>query len=95
MILFEWDIKKELENASKHKVSFREAIEVFTDPDVIHLEDGAHSSDEDRFYAVGKTSKGAVITVRYTVRGQTIRIFGAASWRKWRKFYERENSRSK
>lgn len=92
---FEWDIQKELDNLSKHKVSFREAIEIFTDPKVIHLEDDKHSSEEDRFYAVGKSLKGVVIAVRYTARGNMIRIFGAAKWRKWRKFYEKENSRSK
>ncbi|MFH1830242.1 MAG: BrnT family toxin [Pseudomonadota bacterium] len=92
---FEWDIERELENLSKHGVSFMVAIEVFADPEVIHLEDKKHSSAEDRFYAVGRTSNGEVVTVRYIVRGQTIRIFGAAKWRKWRRFYERENSRSK
>lgn len=72
MMAFEWDLKRELENISKHKVFFREAIEVFTDPKIIH-----------------------VVTVRYTIRGHTVRIFGAAKWRKWRKFYERKNSKSK
>ena len=93
-LAFEWDIYKELENISKHKVAFREAIEIFADPKIIHLEDEKHSSEEDRFYAVGKTLKGSVVTVRYTVRGSTVRIFGAARWRKWRKFYEKENSES-
>lgn len=94
-MIFEWDVKRELKNLSKHKVSFREAIEVFADLHVIHLEDSGHSSEEDRFYAVGKSFKGSIITVRYTVRGNLIRIFGAAKWRKWRKYYEKENSKSK
>lgn len=88
---FEWDLQKELENIEKHGVTFHTAIEVFADPKVIHLEDENHSSEEDRFYAVGKTLEKKVITVRYTLRGKTIRIFGAAQWRKWRKYYE-ENS---
>lgn len=92
---FEWDLYKELENINKHGVAFREAIEVFSDPKVIHLEDERHSSEENRFYAVGKTIKGSVVAVRYTVRGKTIRIFGAAKWRKWRKYYEKENSGSR
>ena len=92
---FEWDISKELENIAKHRVTFRDAIEIFADPKIIHLEDVAHSSNEDRFYAVGKTLKGEVITVRYTTRGNVVRIFGASKWRKWRKYYERENSGSK
>lgn len=92
--VFVWDFKKELHNIIKHGVSFKEAIEVFTDPKVLHLEDPKHSSEEDRFYAVGKTDQGDVVTVRYTWRNKTIRIFGAAQWRKWRKYYE-ENTRSK
>lgn len=90
---FEWDLNKELENIRKHGFSFSEAIEIFADSKLIHLEDSQHSSEEDRYYAVGKTTSGTVLTVRYTVRGRTIRIFGAACWRKWRKYYE-ENSGS-
>lgn len=91
---FEWDLEREIRNLSKHGLTFRVATEVFADPKVIHLEDERHSSEEDRFYAVGRTSKGEVVTVRYTVRGDTIRIFGAAKWRGWRRYYERENSQS-
>ena len=94
LITFEWDLRKEVANISRHKVSFLHAIEIFADPSVIHLEDEKHSSEEDRYYAVGTTLKGEILTVRYTMRENTIRIFGAARWRKWRKFYERENSKS-
>ncbi len=92
---FEWDLAREINNLAKHGVTFQPAIEVFADPRVIHLEDERHSSEEARFYAVGKTSGGEILTVRYTVRGSTIRIFGAAKWRRWRRYYERENSGSK
>ena len=92
--VFEWDINKEMDNISKHGCSFENAKEIFSDPNVIHLEDPSHSSDEDRFYAVGKTAKGHVLTVRYTWRGKVIRIYGVARWRKWRKFYEK-NTKSK
>ena len=89
---FEWDLQRELANIARHRISFREAVEVFVDPGVIHLEDERHSFEENRFYAVGKSSWGHVVTVRYTMRGHTIRIFGAAKWRKWRRFYERTHS---
>lgn len=85
---FEWDFNKELENIAKHGHSFAEAMEVFADSKVIHLEDPKHSSEEDRFYAVGKMRGELVLTVRYTLRDNVIRIFGAANWRKWRKYYE-------
>ncbi|MBU0506050.1 BrnT family toxin [bacterium] len=90
-ITFEWDLKKEDQNIKKHKCSFLEAIQVFYDPRVIHLEDENHSSVENRFYAVGKSEKGNVITVRYTWREDKIRIYGAAKWRKWRKYYEKNS----
>lgn len=90
--IFEWDGKKDLQNTLKHGIDFLEDVQVFADPDAIYLEDENHSSDEDRFYAVGKIKSGMIITVRYTVREKTIRIFGAANWRKWRKYYEEENS---
>ena len=85
---FEWDLGKELRNVFKHGLTFRVAREVFGDPKVIHVEDSKHSKRERRFYAVGRIPSGAIVTVRYTVRGNVIRIFGAARWRKWRKYYE-------
>ena len=87
---FEWDLSKEIHNIRKHGCAFEEAMEVFADPDVIHLEDPKHSSEEDRYYAIGKTLKGNVLTVRYTWRGRKIRIYGAARWRRWERFYEEE-----
>jgi hypothetical protein len=32
-----------------------------------------------------------ILTVRFTWRNQTIRIFGAGYWRKGKKLYEKEN----
>ena len=92
--IFEWDVSKEVENVTKHGYSFEEVKEVFADPHVIHLEDPQHSTEEERYYAVGKTTKEVILTVRYTWRENVIRIFGAAEWRKWRKFYEK-NTKSK
>ena len=92
--IFEWDRRKEQENITKHGYSFMEAREIFRDPKIIHLEDIKHSDRENRFYAVGKTKRGIVLTVRYTRQGNTIRVFGAASWRKWRKFYEKNTQPS-
>lgn len=89
--VFEWDLTKELKNVLKHGLSFGEAIEVFQDSKVMHVKDEDHSKDEERFYAVGKVFSGAIVTVRYTRRDNVIRIFGAACWRKWRKFYEQNS----
>jgi uncharacterized DUF497 family protein len=85
---FEWDFGKERENQKKHKVSFSEAVETFSDPDGIQLVDTSHSNTEDRFYWVGKSGSGRILTTRFTKRGSKIRIIGSAEWRKFRRFYE-------
>jgi len=93
--IFEWDARKELENILKHGFNFKEAKEVFENVSSVHVVDEKHSEEETRYFAVGKTYKGDVLTVRYTKKENVIRIFGAAVWRKWRKFYEkRKNTES-
>ena len=87
--IFEWDLGKEIENITKHGYPFSVAMEVFKDSHVIHLQDVRHSGEEERYYAVGKIQNGDVLTVRYVSKGNVIRIFGAACWRKWRRFYEK------
>lgn len=89
---FEWNDNKAAENIKKHKVSFENAKEIFADPDIAYVKDEKHSFVEERFFAVGKDFEGKVIIVRCTIRGDTIRIFGAAKWRKWRKYYEKRKN---
>ena len=84
---FEWDIQKNHENNRKHGISFEDAQEVFFDKRRVVLVDDQHSDDERRLYCIGKTPKG-IITVRYTMRGEIVRIFGAGLWRKGKKLYE-------
>ena len=85
---FEWDYKKAKENLEKHKVSFEQAIETFSDPEGILLEDYQHSLKEKRFFWIGKTFDDQILTSRFTLRGEVIRIIGCANWRKFRKYYE-------
>lgn len=89
---FEWDHGRELSNILKHEISFGTAKEVFEDPDAIHLVDAKHSSGEERYFAVGKNHEGVILTVRYTRKENVVRIFGAAAWRKWRRFYEKRKN---
>lgn len=85
---FEWDLSKELVNVRKHGVTFSEAVESFLDPHGFQLVDGKHSREEGRFYWVGRSKTGRVLTTRFTRRGQKIRIIGSAEWRKFRRLYE-------
>jgi hypothetical protein len=54
------------------------------------VEDQTHSSDESRFYCIGRVDD-AIMTVRFTYRGNIIRIYGAGYWRRGRKIYEDQN----
>ena len=87
---FEWDDEKDTENQAKHSVSFSLAQRAFLDPHRIIVEDITHSSEEERLYCIGRVQDG-IITVRFTYRGQIIRIYGAGYWRKGKKIYEEQN----
>jgi uncharacterized DUF497 family protein len=84
---FEWDLSKEIENVRKHGVSLMEAVDTFSDPDGFQLRDSKHSQSEPRFFWVGKSRAGKVLTTRFTLRGSVIRVFGSGSWRKFRRLY--------
>ena len=81
------DGNKNSENIAKHKVSFEKAQDAFFDVNRIILEDVKHSVSEKQYFCIGKTDEG-VLTVRFTMRGQNIRIFGAGYWRQGKKRYE-------
>jgi uncharacterized DUF497 family protein len=93
--MFAWDVSKALVNFEKHGVSFEEAATAFADPEGLHADDIKHSVREDRFIRIGKSSKGMILTVAFTIRilsdGQeTIRIISARqASRKEREAYAR------
>ena len=87
---FEWDEDKAQENQKKHNVSFSLAQRAFLDPHRIIVEDEEHSAEENRYYCIGRVEAG-IMTVRFTYRGNIIRIYGAGYWRKGRKIYEDQN----
>lgn len=87
---FEWDINKDFENRKKHGISFYEAQQAFFDPNRLIAEDLEHSESEARYYCFGKVDH-EIMTVRFTYRGNKIRIIGVGYWRKGRKIYEEKN----
>ncbi len=89
-VRFDWDEDKDRENQAKHGVSFAFGQRVFLDPHRVIAEDVSHSGREDRFYCMGRVDDG-ILTVRFTYRGNVIRIYGAGYWRKGRKIYEEQN----
>ena len=91
---FEWDANKALINIVKHKISFREAAEVFDDSDAVEFYDTFHSENEIRFSLVGFSSRRLLFVV-YTVRStNTIRLISARKTTEAeRKIYERRINR--
>jgi len=87
---FEWDDSKDRENQAKHGVPFGTAQYAFADPKRIIAEDLEHSTKEKRYICFGRVGDG-ILTVRFTYRGEKIRIFGAGYWRKGKALYEKEN----
>ncbi|HUC95974.1 MAG TPA: BrnT family toxin [Candidatus Saccharimonadia bacterium] len=88
---FEWNDSKNAENISKHGLSFYEAQEAFFDESRVILIDVRHSAKEKRYFCIGKTVRGGIATVRFTIRNGQIRIFGAGYWRKGKKIYEQRS----
>jgi uncharacterized DUF497 family protein len=91
---FRWDSngtrKKETFNLAKHGVSFVEAQSAILDPLRVIAVDDAHSKREQRLFCVGRSERG-IVTVRFTRRGDRLRIIGAEYWRKGKELYEKTN----
>jgi len=88
---FEWNDSKSALNIAKHGLSFYKAQEVFFDESRVILLDMRHSSEERRYFCIGKTVGGGIATVRFTIRNSHIRIIGAGYWRKGKRIYEQPN----
>ena len=86
---FIWDLTKESTNIHKHGVDFIAASKAFKDPKRKIYNDSKHSAKEERFFCVGKV-ENRILTVRFTYRGEKIRIIGAGCWRKGVQYYEKE-----
>ncbi|HEV7763620.1 MAG TPA: BrnT family toxin [Thermoanaerobaculia bacterium] len=65
---FEWDPAKARANERKHGVSFGEASTVFRDAYALHVHDGAHAWDEERFIIIGMSARERVLMVVYVER---------------------------
>ncbi len=89
-ISFEWDGDKNADNLQKHGVNFETAQYAFIDSKRVIAQDLAHSKIEKRYYCFGKV-KGGVLTIRFTYRGNHIRIIGAGYWKKGKNIYEKHN----
>jgi uncharacterized DUF497 family protein len=70
---FEWDDEKNRENGRKHGFDFNDAVEVFSSPMVVAIDD-REDYGEDRWVGIG-LARSVPVVVLFTVRAEeTIRI---------------------
>jgi len=87
---FNWDDGNARKN-EKHEVSMAEAEQVFFNAPLLLLEDPAHSQEDPRLHALGKTDEGRTLHITFTLRqaGLLIRVISARDMhRKERVIYE-------
>lgn len=91
---FNWDAGSSRKSEDKHGVSMAEAEQVFFNTPLLILEDAAHSNQEFRIHALGKTDEGRTLHITFTLRkaGTLIRVISARDMhRKERAIYEQVN----
>lgn len=82
-IVFEWYPPKAQGNLKKHKVSFQEASTIFGDKNILELPDREHSEGELRFIGIGRSHRGRLLFVNFTIRGDRVRIISARQAESW------------
>lgn len=90
---FNWDDGNARKN-DKHGVSMAEAEQVFFNAPLLLLEDSAHSQQEPRLHALGKTDEGRALHITFTLRqsNTSIRVISARNMhKKERAIYEQAN----
>jgi uncharacterized DUF497 family protein len=89
---FDWDEGSAQKSVDKHDVLPAEAEQVFFNVPLLMLEDLGHSAGEVRYYALGKTDSGRLLSISLALRdeGKLIRVISARPMsRKERAAYEK------
>jgi uncharacterized DUF497 family protein len=74
---FEWDEGNSNKNFYLHGVTDGECEDVFFNLPLIIAADKAHSSDEKRLFALGRTDTNRRLFIAFTVRNKLIRVISA------------------
>lgn len=74
---FQWGEGNSSKNWARHGISQTEAEQIFVNRPVIVTGDMTHSGTEARYFAFGRTDGGRLLTVVFTVRGQSVRVISA------------------
>ena len=90
-LTFVWDPGNKEKNWIKHHVTTEEAEDTFYDDKRLLLNDIKHSDDiEERYILFGKTDKGRMLFIVFTIRKNNVRVISARdAHRKEVAFYEK------
>ena len=90
---FDWDIGNSRKNWQKHRVTTREAEQVFFNRPLRIAPDSKHSHTEQRYAALGRTNSNRRLFVVFTIRGKKIRVISARDHnKKDQEVYEQETT---
>jgi uncharacterized protein len=89
-LMFDWNKGNFDKNWLKHKVSSKEAEEIFFNRPLKIFEDKKHSQKEERLLAYGITNRKRHLMIVFTLREEKIRIISARNQnKKERRVYEK------
>jgi len=92
LIGFDWDEGNKQKNWDKHQVDYTECEQVFFNKPLIISEDVKHSSQEQRYYALGQSDINRTLFIVFTVRNNKIRVISARDQsKKERMIYEQQS----
>ena len=77
LIGFDWDEGNKQKNWDKHQVDYTECEQVFFNKPLIISEDTKHSSQKQRYYALGQSDISRALFIVFTVRSDKIRVISA------------------
>ncbi|MFI5307502.1 MAG: BrnT family toxin [Polyangiales bacterium] len=91
---FQWDAGNSEKNWDLHHVSRAEAEQVFFNRPILVASDAAHSQQEARYAALGRTNDGRRLTIVFTVRETQVRVISARDQsRDERRIYEQAQTK--
>lgn len=91
LIGFDWDKGNLDKSYQKHGITPNETEDAVADENVFLQEDLNHSQKEERFIAIGKTSKEKMLFTIFTVRNNRVRVISSRiANKKERRLYEKE-----
>jgi uncharacterized DUF497 family protein len=82
LIGFDWDEGNKQKNWEKHQVDYTECEQAFFNKPLLLSDDTKHSSQEKRYYALGRSDAGRALFLAFTTRNNKIRVISAREQRK-------------